>query len=196
MALSDLITRLEQEARTHADEIARDTAAAVRAIELATDAAVAELTKRQIEQGRAARRRSDEQAVAVEAQQARARELEATHAQIARIFARARRIIPEVAGSPAYVAALAEHIDEAVSFLEGLRPRVCCGSALVPAVRPLIEKYEGATLQIDESIGSGVVVEAADRSVVVDNTLTARLSRAETRLAIELARRLGGNGGQ
>jgi vacuolar-type H+-ATPase subunit E/Vma4 len=34
------------------------------------------------------------------------------------------------------------------------------------------------------------VVEAADGSVVVDNTLTSRLARAESRLTIDLARKL------
>ena len=194
MALSDLIARLEQEARTQADEIDRDAAAAVRAIELATDAAVAEITERELEHGRAERRRVDAQAVARAGRQARARELEATHAQIARIFARARQIIPEVASSPVYAAALAMHVDEAVSFLQGLPLRVRCHTELLPAVRLLMEKYAGAMIEIDETLGPGVIVEAHDRSAIIDNTLGARLSRAETRLAIELARHLGNDG--
>ena len=190
MAFADLIARLEQEARTHVEEIARDTTAAVRAIELATDAAVAEITERQIEHGRADRQRSDERDLARAAQEMRARELEGRHAQIARIFARARQMIPEVAGSPAYVAALAAHLDEALSFFHGLQPQVRCQTACVPAVRPLMKTHDGATLEVDETLGPGVVVEAADRSAIVDNTLAARLSRAETRLAIEIARQL------
>jgi len=44
---------------------------------------------------------------------------------------------------------------------------------------------------IDESVGPGVVAEAGDGSVTVDNTLATRLARAEARLAIELLRELG-----
>jgi hypothetical protein len=48
----------------------------------------------------------------------------------------------------------------------------------------------GAQLVVDETIGPGVFVAAGDDSVVVDNTLAARLARSESRLTIELARRL------
>src|SRR5689334_12055551 len=112
MALSDLIARVEQEARTRVDEIVRDTAVAVRAIEVATDAAVVEITERQMAHGRAERRRSGQQTLARAAQQTRARELEARHEQIARIFARARQMIPQVASSQTYVLALAAHLEE------------------------------------------------------------------------------------
>lgn len=191
MALSDLIARVEQEARTRVDEIVRDTAVAVRAIEVATDAAVIEITERQLAHGRAERRRSGQQTLARAAQQTRARELEARHEQIARIFARARQLIPQVASSQTYALALAAHLEEALSFLQGLRSRVRCQAALVATIRPLVEKYDGVTLEIDEAIGPGVVVETADGSVRVDNTLAARLSRTESRLASELARQLG-----
>ena len=190
MALSDLIARLEHEAQARAEDIRRQAATEVRAIEVATEQAVTETTARQIERGRAERQQADRRALALASQQARVRELEARHAQIARILARARAVIPEIAASPVYTAALPSHVREAMSFLQGLRPRVRCQAALAPVVRPVIAGYDGATFEVERGLGPGVVAEAADGSVQVDNTLAARLARAELRLTIELGRKL------
>jgi vacuolar-type H+-ATPase subunit E/Vma4 len=43
---------------------------------------------------------------------------------------------------------------------------------------------------IDDSIGPGFVAEAGDDSVVVDDTLFARLARAEAVLTMALGRKL------
>jgi vacuolar-type H+-ATPase subunit E/Vma4 len=39
---------------------------------------------------------------------------------------------------------------------------------------------------VDETVAPGLVAEAADGSVVVDNTLAARLERVREKLAMEL----------
>jgi vacuolar-type H+-ATPase subunit E/Vma4 len=57
-------------------------------------------------------------------------------------------------------------------------------------LQPAIDCHVGAQLLIDDSIGPGFVAEAADGSVLVDSTITARLARAEPRLTIALARKL------
>jgi hypothetical protein len=94
----------------------------------------------------------------------------------------------------AYGNALPAHVDEALSFLVGLRSRVRCSSAFAPLVQPTIARHNGAELVIDDSVGPGVVAEAADGAITVDDTLAARLARAEPRLAIELSRKLGDAG--
>jgi vacuolar-type H+-ATPase subunit E/Vma4 len=67
---------------------------------------------------------------------------------------------------------------------------VRCQAAFAPLLRAAIARHNGAELVIDESVGPGIVAEADDRSVIVDNTLVARLERAEAHLAIELSRKL------
>jgi vacuolar-type H+-ATPase subunit E/Vma4 len=124
--------------------------------------------------------------------QARTRELEARHAQLARVLDRTRALLVEAAASPAYRAALPSHLEEALSFLEGLETRVRCQAAIAPIVQPAIARHAGAELVTDESVGPGVVVESRDGSVVVDNTLAARLARAEPDLKVELAGMLCG----
>jgi vacuolar-type H+-ATPase subunit E/Vma4 len=107
------------------------------------------------------------------------------------VLDRARALVPEVAASASYAEALPSHLDEALSFLEGVRPRVKCPAAFIAMLQPAAARHEGVELVIDESVGPGIVAEAADGSVIVDNTLAARLARSEARLAIELLRMLG-----
>ena len=64
-----------------------------------------------------------------------------------------------------------------------------------PMLESIVARHQGAELVIDESVSPGVVAESADGSVIVDNTLAARLARAETRLAMELMREVGNAGG-
>jgi vacuolar-type H+-ATPase subunit E/Vma4 len=71
-----------------------------------------------------------------------------------------------------------------------LRPRVRCQSAFAPLLRDTLARHGGADLVVDESVGPGIVVEAADGSVVVDDTLAARIARAESWLTVELSRKL------
>jgi hypothetical protein len=120
---------------------------------------------------------------------ARARELETLHHQIRRILTRARALVPEVAASPRYAAALPLHFEQALLFVEGLHPRVRCQAACAAVLAPMVARC-GAELVIDESVGPGVFVEAGDGSVLVDQTLVSRLTRDERRLTIELGRRL------
>jgi vacuolar-type H+-ATPase subunit E/Vma4 len=194
MALSDLIARLEQEAQNQVQAIQRDADVEVRAMETATEHVIADLTARHLEHERAERGIVYQRELAQARRQARARELEARWAQLSRILERARTLVPEVGASPAYAESLPAHIDEALSFLEGLQPRVRCQPAFAPIARAAIARHGGAELVEDPSVGPGVVVEAADGSVVVDATLAARLARAEERLAIELLRQLGDAG--
>ena len=190
MGLADLISRLEQEAQARVDAIRREADAEVLAIEAETERAVAEITANRLEHGRVERRPAGQRALAEARQRARARELEARQAQIARILARSRALIPEVAQSPLYMSTLPAHVREALSFLDGLQPRVRCHTALVPVVQAAIGEHPGATVLIDETVGPGIVAEAADGSVTVDNTLAARLAGAGMRLRTELGRKL------
>jgi vacuolar-type H+-ATPase subunit E/Vma4 len=189
MALSDLIARLEQEAQSRVEAVQRDADAEVRAIEADAERRVQEITARELEHGRATRRVGLERERALAQREARARELEALHSQIRRILTRARALVPEVADSARYVAALPAHLEQALLFVEGLHPRVRCQAACAAVLSPMVARY-GAQLEIDESVAPGVLVDVGDGSVLVDNTLAGRLTRGESRLTIELARQL------
>jgi vacuolar-type H+-ATPase subunit E/Vma4 len=189
MALSDLISRLEQEAQSRVLAVERQTGADVSAIEAETARAVAEIAAHHLDRERAERRVVEQRELALARREARGRELAARRAQLARILERARALVPEAASWPAYAAALPSHLDEALSFLEGLHPRVRCQAEAARQLEAALGRHADATLTVDESVGPGIVAETA--SVIVDNTLAARLARAEIDLAVELSRKLG-----
>ena len=190
MALAELITRLERDAQDRVRAVQERADAEVQAIDDATQKAVAEIVALQYEQERTERERVRQRELAMARRRARARELEAERLHIGRILNRAHAVVPEIAASPAYLGALAAQLQEALSFLDGLQPRVRCQAAFAPLLQAGIERHAGAKLAIDASVGPGFVAEAADGSVIVDGTLATRLARAETRLAMMLARKL------
>lgn len=191
MALADLVSRLEQEAQNRVQTIQQDAEAEVRGIEAATEQAVSGIAAHHLDRQRAGRRSVQQRELALARHEARGRELDARRTQVTRILDRARSLVPDVAASAAYLEVLPAHLEEALSFLEGLQPRVRCQAAVAPVLQDVVARTPGAQLVIDESVAPGVVAEAADGSVVVDNTIVARLARAESRLAIELLRKLG-----
>ena len=190
MALANLISRLEHEAQDRVRAIQEEADAEVRGIEEVTKKAIGKIMSHQFERERGERHLVQQRELAMARRQARAGELEAQHAQIGRVLNRARMLLSEIGSSPAYAAAVSSHLHEALSFLHGLQPRVRCQAAFAAVLHAAIDRHEGAQLVIDESIAPGFVAEAADGSVVVDETLPMRLARATTRLTMALARKL------
>jgi vacuolar-type H+-ATPase subunit E/Vma4 len=190
MALPDLIGRLDQEVRRRIEMIQQHAAAQVADIEAASRRAAADATNRYLEERHASRAAVHQRDLVRARRQAHARELEAGHAQLARILSRARALVPEIANSTTYRRALPSHVEEALGYLQGLRPRVRCRAELASVVQPIVARHLGAELEIDDTVDPGVIAEAADGSVVVDTTLTARLRQIEGQLAIELATQL------
>ena len=80
MALSDLISRLEHEARSQVQAIEQEALAETRAIEAATEQAIADTTTRHLERERAERQAVQQRELARARREAHARELEARHA--------------------------------------------------------------------------------------------------------------------
>ena len=190
MALSELIRRLEEEADNQVRAIEQHAANQVGEIE-ATSVRAAEAARiRYLEETRAARQRLRDRELVRVRGEAHARELQARRRQLARILDRARALAAEIGGSADYRSALPRHAEMALSYLEGVRSRVRCRAEHAPILRPIVARHQGAELAIDDTMGPGVIAEAADGSVVVDNTLAARLARIEPRLAMELARQL------
>jgi vacuolar-type H+-ATPase subunit E/Vma4 len=190
MALADLVSRLEQEAANQVAAIQQEADAAVMAIEAATERAVSDAAARHLEREHAVRQAAQQRELALARRQARARELESRHAQLARILEGARALIPEMAASAAYLDVLPVHVEEALAFLDGVRARVRCSAAVYPIVQPIVARHEGVELVADESVGPGIVAEAVDGSLVIDNTLGARLARADARLVIALTQQV------
>jgi vacuolar-type H+-ATPase subunit E/Vma4 len=186
MALPDLIARLEEDASRERQAIIDRADAEVQAIRAAADRAIASASAERLEGQRIERAANRDRDLARARRDARAEELKARHALLARVFDRARALAPETGASESYQQVLPSHLEEALSYVRGLRPRVRCQADAASVLGPVAARQDGAEIVLDESVGPGVVVEAADGSVVVDNTLVARLARIEPKLAVEL----------
>lgn len=190
MALAELIARLEHEAQERVRAIQEEADAEVRAIEQATEKGIAEIMSRQFARERDERFVVQQRELTMARRQARGGEIEAQHAVIGRVLERARTLLPEIGASPAYAAVVPAHLHEALSFLQGLQPRVRCQAGFVAILHAAIDAHDGAQLVVDESVPPGFVAQAADGSVVVDDTLAARFARGKSRLTMALARKL------
>ena len=188
MALQELLRALEAEAGTRVEEIlarGRGEAAAVRERAEAALAARrdAELGGREVELRAAAAR-----ALEAARREAARRVLEARAAALDRIRRCAEGRLAARAVDPACLPRLRADLGRALEFL-GDAP------AVVEAGEPLLEDLRRAAggrpgLAFAASPGGGLVLRAADGSLVVDASYRSRLERAWPALAIELARRL------
>ena len=190
MALQHLIARLEQEARCRVDAIQRNADREVEAIRVAAEQEADEIISQQLGRKREVRQEEQRRELVAARRQARSHELQVRHAQIARVLQRARTAIADALESSEYVRTLPSHVDEAMAFLAGIKTQVRCTPRLADVVRPALARYTDAVLVVDESVEPGIVAAALDGSVTIDNTVAARLARAESRLAVELSRKL------
>lgn len=188
MALDELLRTLEDEARTRMEDVlgrARAEATALR------EAAAA---------GRTARREATLRARELELRAGAARELEAARRGATRRVLEARagalhRIrraaasgLARRAGDPALLPRLRGELADGLGYM-GEGPVVIEASeALLPDLRRAMNGRPDVTFVAGPA--GGLVLRAADGSLVVDASLETRLDRAWPALAIELVRRM------
>lgn len=186
MALADLIARLERDAEARLAALTAKTDAEVAVLQADAERAKRGFRDRELASRRATRRARLEHEQAEARQRARADRLRAQHALLERVFARARSRLPEVAASPGWRAALPHALVGALKYLEGQRVVVRCPQGVAELVRARLGKRDDVAVIEDPALALGCVVMTPDESVVIDDTLSTRLSRAEARLAVEL----------
>jgi vacuolar-type H+-ATPase subunit E/Vma4 len=118
--------------------------------------------------------------------------LVARAAALDRIFAAAERRTTSLASHPGLRDVLARAVSDGLAYMpEGAAFVVCATSGAAP-VAAIVTAHgaERLTVRIDESVPVGVIIEAADRSVIVDATLVKCVTRSRPRLSAEVARRI------
>jgi vacuolar-type H+-ATPase subunit E/Vma4 len=86
---------------------------------------------------------------------------------------------------------VASHVREALPYLEDREAIVYCAVDLVKDVRAALKREAVAVpVEADSTVGTGVVIASKDGTVLIDNTLDARMTRLQPRLATELATQL------
>jgi vacuolar-type H+-ATPase subunit E/Vma4 len=191
MALDALLAALTQEAERAVEQML--TSAHEEAARLRSEA------EAQVEQrcAEAITTRASGLKASAEVERARAqraaavRVVQSRHACLDRVFRAAEEALDTALESPDYAAAPGAMAAEALEFFSGVPVVVRCRTALVERVRTAMLSSAVASVVADDALAPGVVVEAADQSVIVDNTVGARLRRLRPALSIELLRRIG-----
>jgi vacuolar-type H+-ATPase subunit E/Vma4 len=81
---------------------------------------------------------------------------------------------------------LASNVPQALQYLPDGEARVRCAKRDVAAVKRLAADRAHTTVQADDAIAAGVIVELADGSVTVDATAESRLARMRSAAAIAI----------
>lgn len=184
MSLVELIARLEKDADARAAALEARVAQESAALEARAAEVRARRQADALEERRRQRRDRLEAALAEARRAHRRQRLEAQHAFVARVFARAAALLPELERDEAYLAVAAAHVAQARRFLEGEAVVARCS----PQVAARVPKGEGVTVVEEAMASPGGVVTTVDGRVRVDNTLGARLEAARGRVEVELLR--------
>ncbi|MGZ3543497.1 MAG: V-type ATP synthase subunit E family protein [Gemmatimonadaceae bacterium] len=110
------------------------------------------------------------------------------------VFVAAHETLASRSGEPRFLAAVAGIVRDALAYLPPGDASARCAASLADAVRTVVDSQESGRPAVrvmeDNAIATGVVLETADGSLVIDATFARRLSRERARLAIEVARQL------
>ena len=194
MGLEELISRLERDADARVAAIASRATAEVDALTSEEGRRSRQLHEDELVSRRATRRASLEGALADARRKARGAALEARHALLARIFARAERIARDAAEVTLDDATLGRWLEEALCSLDELDVVVRCGVGLKARIEQNRRRARGGD-RGGSSVPPGLLAEARDGSVSADNTLPRRIERLRPRLAISLlAEHVGSRG--
>ncbi len=166
MALAELIARLEQDTEARLRSMREAADREVQALEAEAARAEAVVTQAHLAVARSTLEATLSRALAEERRRLRNVELTAQHAMLARVLERARALSAE---DTAYLSHVARRCDEVLRYFEGLSPVVRCRAEVAAKL--------SVPVRIDPDVGPGFIVEAADGSVVVDDT---HLTRLET----------------
>ena len=193
MGLEALLTHLHDETRTRAETVRREAVERARAM---SEAAEADFSRR-LAEGVAERERT----LAADAgrrlsevrREARLAVLAARERVLGRVYAAAVAAFERVVRDPAYHARLGVELAQALALVPPpavVRCRPGLEKVLAAAATHLGHGADALAITADASRGPGFVLTAADGSVTVDATLTARLQRAWPALAIEVLQAL------
>lgn len=189
MAIDALIARMTQDAQ-----------ARIAAVQAAADAELAALREagsqaasRELEESLAARHAARQAAFQLERSQAQraaaTRLLNAQHALLDRVFARAAALAEAAGNDARYLETLPQRIAAVVAFLGDKPATIRCRRELAHELRRVLEPVPLVELVIDDALGAGFTAGTRDASCRIDATLAARLAELRPRLEAGLLAR-------
>jgi len=188
MGLGELVTRLERDADARIAQLRAQAKADVEAIDAEAGRVSAAKQHQSLASRGAERRKALERELASVRTAARAARLEAQHAVLAKVKAKAVELLLARAGEPAARKVVADAFREALRYVEGLEVVVRCAPAAVEVLKPLATPRVRFEAVADAA--PGFALATADGALRIDGALAARLEAQWPRLAMELLRSL------
>jgi vacuolar-type H+-ATPase subunit E/Vma4 len=189
VSIDALLSLVGRQADTEAGALLAAAEARARAIIAAAEAQVATRRERELARVAGERRHAMACATAAAARGHREAWLRERDRVLDRVFAEAGQALA-VAGLERYERHLGPAVDDTLRYLERLPSVLRCRPEAAPVVQRLVAGRADVTVEASAEASAGILGEAADGSVVVDNTLTAWLARRRPELAAALAARL------
>lgn len=189
MAIASLLDALEHDAERDAREVVDAARAEAERIRAEAEARVAQRC------GAALAAHESELRLAADAHRARARReararvLNARSAFLERVFRAVSAELPNVLESAAQRDALQHLAREALQYFPSTPAVIRCSGALADRLTGVAASVAELRVVRDESVVAGVIVEAADASLTIDNTLAARLDWLRAALSVEITKR-------
>ena len=189
MAIEEFLTLLEHEARLEAEGLlndARDEAA--RRIGVA-EAEAAQRQRAFIEQAAAELQGETDHLLAAADRAAREEVLGMRTALLEQVFAEAAVTLERLPGAT-YAGAIPALVETTLAFLPEEPATIRCRPDVMPTVRDVVGDAKNVRVVDDPTVAAGVLGQADDGSVTVDNTLPQHLRRLHDDLAIAVMARL------
>jgi vacuolar-type H+-ATPase subunit E/Vma4 len=112
--------------------------------------------------------------------------LQAAHATLDQVFARALALLPSITCHESWAAVVMALADEALACVPAGACRLRCGAEMRARLEARLGNDALVTLVADDALGPGVIVESLDGTLTVDATIASRLALRRTALAIGL----------
>jgi vacuolar-type H+-ATPase subunit E/Vma4 len=189
VSIDALLSLVGRQADAEASALLAAAEARARTIIAAAEAQVATRRERELERLAGERRHAMACATASAARGHQAAWLRERDRVLDRVFAEAGQAL-SVTPLERYERRLGPAVDDTLRYLERLPSVLRCRPEVAPLVERLVAGRGDVTVEASPEAGAGILGEAADGSVLVDNTLTAWLARRRPELAAALAARL------
>ena len=108
---------------------------------------------------------------------------------IERVLERAGALLDSAMLEDGYQATLAGDLKRTLAFVGANGALIRCAPVIEAKVREAVSSIDGTRLKVDESVGSGFVVDE-EGGVRVDATLESRLRRLAPQLSVEILQRI------
>jgi len=190
MTVDALIARMTQDAQARITAVRAGADTEVAALADALAQASSRDLEQELASRQAARRGAFDVELALARRRAATQVLNAQHALLDRVFARAEALAADAGADPRYLESLPRRVAAVAGYLGDRPASLRCRPELAPHLQRLLAGLPQFELVADDTLPAGFVAAARDVSCTIDCTLPAQLSALRPRLDAALLSRV------